>query len=233
MFAGQYRVPAARLLKYQHNMEHTLYNQKGEKIGTLDLGDRMFGVRWNSDVVREVIDILAGNRRKSTAHTKNRGDVSGGGKKPWRQKGTGRARHGSTRSPIWVGGGVTHGPRSEKDYTRKVNIGARRKALAMVLSKKLKDGEIFFVDTIKPDAPKTKRAADIMKKFGEAVGAEKFAGRGGRTLVLIDSSAPETTRAFRNLPFVDIEEARNVNVEKAILPKYLVITKESLNRITV
>ncbi len=212
-------------------MEQPLYNQIGENIGTVALSEKLFGVRWNPDMVHEVVRLLMASRRKGTAHTKDRGDVSGGGKKPWRQKGTGRARHGSTRSPLWVGGGVSHGPNKAKNYVRKINIATRRKALAAVLSKKLKDGEIFFVDQITMSEPKTKIAADTVKKFAGAVGAEKFAGRGGRTLILLEKSVPETIRAFRNLPYVTIEESRNVNVEKALLPKYLVMTKESLSHI--
>ncbi|MEK7576257.1 MAG: 50S ribosomal protein L4 [Patescibacteria group bacterium] len=214
-------------------MEQPLYNQLGENIGTVALSEKLFGVRWNPDMVHEVVRLLMTSRRRSTAHVKDRGDVSGGGKKPWRQKGTGRARHGSTRSPLWVGGGVTHGPNKAKNYVRKINIATRRRALAVVLSKKLKDGEIFFVDQISMSEPKTKIAAETIKKFAGAVGASNFANRGGRTLILLEKSAPETIRAFRNLPYVTIEESRNVNVEKALIPKYLVLTKESLSHIKV
>lgn len=214
-------------------MEQPLYNQQGEKVGTLPVSDKLFSVRWNPDLVHEVVKILSASRRKSTAHTKDRGEVSGGGKKPWRQKGTGRARHGSTRSPLWVGGGVTHGPRNEKKYGGKVNIAARRRALAVVLSKKLKDGEIFFIDHLSLDAPKTKIAHDAVKKFAGGVGAQNFAARGGRALVLIEKPDQTVIRAMRNLPYVAVEEARNINVEKALLPRYVVITKESLAHIKV
>ena len=98
-------------------MKINLYNQKGEKVGKTDLPDEIFNVEINSDLLHQVIVSQMANKRQSSAHTKDRGDVSGGGKKPWRQKGTGRARHGSRRSPIWVGGGVTFGPKSEKNNT--------------------------------------------------------------------------------------------------------------------
>ena len=97
-------------------MESPIYSIEGKKTGNITLPESVFGVRWNADLVKQVVDSLLSTKRKPVAHTKNRGEVAGGGKKPWQQKGTGRARHGSTRSPIWVGGGITHGPRNEKNY---------------------------------------------------------------------------------------------------------------------
>src|SRR3989344_9536903 len=129
-------------------MESVIYNIEGKKIGTVTLSERVFGVRWNADLVKQEADSLLSTKRKNVAHTKDRGEVRGGGKKPGRQKGTGRARHGSSRSPIWKGGGVTHGPRSAKIYARKINRSAARKALLVTLSRKYKDGEIIFVDSL-------------------------------------------------------------------------------------
>ena len=108
-------------------METTIYSKDGKQKGKINLPEDIFGLKWNADLVHEVITSLGMAKRSPIAHTKNRGEVSGGGKKPWQQKGTGRARHGSIRSPIWVGGGVAHGPRNEKNFMRKVN-------------KKVKDG---------------------------------------------------------------------------------------------
>ena len=110
-------------------MEQKVYNQKGEEAGKIKLPESIFGVPWNADLVHQVVVAMTSSMRHSIANTKTRGEVSGGGKKPWQQKGTGRARHGSTRSPIWVGGGIAHGPRKEKNYDRKINKKARAKAL--------------------------------------------------------------------------------------------------------
>src|SRR4051812_16206027 len=129
-------------------MEATVYNQQGKSAGKIKLPEAVFGVPWNADLVHEVVRLMNSNSRTNVAHAKTRGEVRGGGKKPWKQKGTGRARHGSTRSPIWVGGGVAHGPRKDKNFDRKINKKARAKALYTILSRKFKDGEILFVDSV-------------------------------------------------------------------------------------
>ncbi len=214
-------------------MEAPLYNQSGEKIGTLVLPEKVFGVRWKPTLVHEVVLALQASRRAGTAHAKGRGEVRGGGKKPWRQKGTGRARHGSTRSPIWVGGGVAHGPRSEKNYTKKVNIQARRTALASLLSQKLKDGEALFVDALSLSESKTKHAASLLKEFSEKSGVGSVGKKGGRALILLPKSDPAIIRAFRNLPYVTVAEARNLNAEEALTPKYLLFTKNAVEKISV
>src|ERR1043166_6090887 len=129
-------------------IQSKIYDQKGGEAGTINLPARVFGAPWRSDLVHQVVESMRSNKRAGTADTKDRGEVRGGGKKPWKQKGTGRARHGSSRSPLWVGGGVTHGPLAEKNYKRKISKKMRAQALFSVLSKKLKDGEIIFVDTL-------------------------------------------------------------------------------------
>lgn len=214
-------------------MEAPLYNQEGFEVGTITLPEKLFGARWNPELVKQVVWMMQSSRRAGTAHSKGRGEVSGGGKKPWRQKGTGRARHGSTRSPIWVGGGVTHGPTSDKKYGKKINIKTRRKALAAVLSRKIKDEEIIFLDKILLSDAKTKTAASMLKKIGGSLDKKTLGARGGRTLVVLEDPNTQAIRALRNLPFVTVEESRNINAEKALTPKFLIMTKHAIEKIIV
>ena len=138
-------------------METKIFNQKGKEAGTIALPEAIFGLPWNADLVYQVVNSLRSSARDPIAHTKTRGEVRGGGRKPWQQKGLGKARHGSIRSPIWVGGGVTHGPRKDKNYDRKVNKQAKLKALNVILSKKFRDNEILFLQGLTLDNPKDKR----------------------------------------------------------------------------
>src|SRR5579872_7365345 len=137
---------AEKVEKTPVSLSATVYDQKGKESGTVTLPDAVFGLKWNADLAHQVATSMESSARTNVAHTKNRGDVRGGGKKPWQQKGTGRARHGSTRSPLWVGGGVAHGPRNDKNYNRKINRKMKSAALAAVLSAKAKANEIILVE---------------------------------------------------------------------------------------
>lgn len=208
-------------------MQVKVYNQQGEETGTLELPEGIFGVKWNADLVHQVAVSYAANARAGTAHTKNRGDVSGGGKKPWRQKGTGRARHGSTRSPIWIGGGVSHGPRSDKNYEKKINKKMARKALYTVLSAKVRDRQIIVLDVMNFAEAKTRHAAGMFKHFS---GKDEFAkivtGRGA--LVALAGKDAAARRALRNLPFVAVDEVRNLNAYTLLQHKFLVLPKDAV-----
>src|SRR3989338_4393818 len=127
-------------------MEAKVYTQDGKESGKVKLPEDVFNLPWNSDLVHQVVVSMESNARVTVAHTKDRSEVSGGGKKPWKQKGTGRARHGSIRSPLWIGGGVTHGPRNEKNFKKKINKKMKIKALYVVLSEKLRNNEILFLN---------------------------------------------------------------------------------------
>src|SRR3989338_1624991 len=155
-------------------METQIYNQIGKPVGKITLPEGVFNVRWNADLVKQVADSLLSAKRKNIAHTKDRSEVRGGGKKPWQQKGTGRARHGSIRSPIWVGGGVTGGPRNEKNFDRKVSKKMRAKALYTILSQKLRDGEVLFVDKMALAEPKTKVAVQALHSLSAVKGFERM-----------------------------------------------------------
>src|SRR5271167_3601336 len=143
-------------------MNADVYNLQNQKVGAMELPAAVFGARWNSVLVKQVLEAQSANKRSPWAHTKDRSEVRGGGKKPWAQKGTGRARHGSTRSPIWIGGGKAHGPRNDRDYSQKVNKKMKRTALFSVLSRKAKDGEVKVFESLMIEAPKTKVLASTL-----------------------------------------------------------------------
>jgi large subunit ribosomal protein L4 len=164
---------------------------------------------------------MQANARRSTAHTKDRGEVRGGGKKPWKQKGTGRARHGSTRSPIWKGGGVAHGPRNEKNFSRTINQGMRQKALLVALSRKMKDGEVVFVDSIEMAAPKTKEAKAVLSAF--ARGFSGMAKNKNAALIALPTAHTPTMKSFQNFGNVTVDDVRNLNPVSVLSSKYLLI----------
>ena len=166
-------------------MKSKMYTRDGKETGDVTLPETVFGVTWNPNLVHEVVVGMQANARTSTAHTKDRGEVRGGGKKPWKQKGTGRARHGSSRSPIWTGGGITFGPRSEKDYSVKINKKVRAKALATVLSKKLADQEILFVDSLIMTEPKTKDAKAVLTALAKGTGQDSLATKRKNSAIVV------------------------------------------------
>ena len=211
-------------LKPKAILEVSLYNQQAEKIGEVELPDAVFNVSMNRDLLYQVVTSQMANKRQNIAHIKERGEVRGGGKKPWRQKGTGRARHGSIRSPIWKGGGVTFGPRSERVFKKKINKKMARKALMVALSSKVKDKELAVIDSIKLDDWKTKEMAKVIN---ELVGV--FPTKYGSILLVIPEKLNDTVeRAARNLPRVDIMEAKNLNALDVIARKNLLMTKDAV-----
>jgi len=206
--------------------EATIFTLAGDKAGTVSLPQELFGAPWNADLVHQVVVGMQANARIVTAHTKFRGEVAGGGKKPWKQKGTGRARHGSNRSPIWVGGGTTHGPRAEKIYAVKINRKMRSAALASVLSKKLKDGEVIFVDSLAFAKPTTKDAVAALAAIAKASGADMLATkRKNAAVIALASKDVNTEKSFRNIGSLITEEVRNLNPVDLVTKKYLVIEK--------
>lgn len=202
-------------------METKIYNIQGKETGTFTLPENIFGLPWNADLVHQVVTAMRANARGPIAHTKDRGEVRGGGKKPWAQKGTGRARHGSSRSPIWKGGGVTHGPRNDKSYTQKINKQARQKALLVALSRKFKDGEIVFVDTIEMTTPKTKDAKMMLSALSKHIGG--FTKKSNAALIALPRVHAATQKSFANIGNVEAVEVRNLNPVLVLSSKYLVI----------
>lgn len=203
-------------------MESILYNSKGEKAGKIELPENIFGVQWNADLLHLVVVGMQANARGPVAHTKDRGEVRGGGRKPWQQKGTGRARHGSSRSPIWRGGGITHGPRNDKSYAVKINRQARQKALLVALSRKYKDGQIIFVDSIEMQVPKAAAAKTLLAGLTKA-GFKLNYKRNSALITLPERHLP-TMKSFGNFGNVEVLETRNLNPLNVLSSKYLVIT---------
>jgi large subunit ribosomal protein L4 len=207
-------------------MEAKIYNQTGKSVGTIALPTEVFGAKMNRDLVHQVLVSEAGNARNNIAYAKDRSAVRGGGRKPWKQKGGGRARHGSTRSPIWVGGGVTHGPLTEKDYTRKINRKMKAGAIYSVLSEKMKAGEIIFVDDIKAKDVKTKEAKEILKSLATIEGCADLATkRKNAAFIALGKKDKEAERIFSNIKSVFTGEWRNITVSDLLKYKYIVVSQ--------
>lgn len=210
-------------------MKATLYKQTGSESGNIEIPESVFGLSWNSDLVHQVVTSLRTNLRKPVAHTKDRGEVRGGGKKPWKQKGTGRARHGSSRSPIWVGGGVTHGPRNEKNFARTVSKKMKAKALYTILSKKFKDNEIVFIDNLALSAPKTKEALGVFQNLGKIGSLKNISKKTNALYLALDKKDQDVERSFRNFGNVKVEEARNLNPLAAASYKHIVFVNPDVS----
>lgn len=208
-------------------MKAILYNQQGEEVGTTLLSKEIFDVKMNSDLLHQIIVSQMANRRKVIAHTKDRGEVRGGGKKPWRQKGTGRARHGSIRSPLWRGGGVTFGPRKEKIFKKKIPKKMKRKALFMALSDKFNNNLLIVLDGLKLEKVKTKFLAELIGNWRSKI--KNF--KKGNTLIILPNYDKNIILSARNIPGVDTIWAGNLNALDVLSYKYLVLVKESIKTI--
>ncbi len=205
-------------------MDTKIFSQDGKESGKIALPESVFGVAWNADLMHEVVVGMQANARASTADTKGRGDVRGGGKKPWKQKGTGRARHGSSRSPIWAGGGVAHGPTSEKNYTKKINKNVRSKALAITLTKKLADGELIFVDALAFSAPKAADAKNIVKALATGATQPTLATkRKNAALILLSKRDENVELSFRNFGNYEVAHVKDVNPVDLLTYKFVVV----------
>lgn len=197
---------------------------EGKKVGTIALPEKIFSAPWRSDLVHQVVTAMQANLRQNRAHTKNRAEVAGGGKKPWKQKGTGQARHGSTRSPLWRHGGVTFGPRKERDYGEKINRKMRLGALLSALSRKARDGELILVDAFSFASPKTSVAKSALAKLAEGAGARGFVSKkGNAALVALAAHNPNAVKSFRNFGNLKTEEVRSLNPLDVLSYPYLII----------
>lgn len=208
-------------------MKAELINLQNEKVGEIDLPEEIFNQKWNPVLVKQVLDAQIVNSRKNLAHAKTRAEVSGGGKKPWRQKGTGRARHGSIRSPIWVGGGKAHGPTKEEIFSKKINKKMKRLAIFSALSKKLKDNEIKFFDSLNISEPKTKIIFSYLKNILNLSKKSKKAD----VLFIPESENKNIYKAARNILKTKVLDPKSLNVYDLLNYKNIFIDKNSLQTI--
>lgn len=206
-------------------MKVNVYTTEGKVAKTLELPETIFGAKWNADLVSQVLYSQASNRRAGTAHTKDRSEVSGGGKKPWNQKGSGRARHGSSRSPIWRHGGVTFGPRNDKNYKKTIPKAMKVAALFSMLSAKVAEGRVIFVDTIAENTGKTKNADMIMKNLSSIEGFKTLCYKKPNNVYMTTKKGEEMSkRAFRNLPYMTLHNMDDLNPLDLANTRYLVIS---------
>ena len=200
-------------------MKVKVYSKEGKELEEISLNEKIFNVELNSQLIYDVVNSELAEKRQNTAKVKKRGEVRGGGRKPWRQKGTGRARVGSIRSPLWPGGGKIFGPDTERVYSKKINKKAKRKALFMALSEKARGNNLILLDELKVSSPKTREMNSILKN-------QKLDNES----VLIASSLydADLIRASRNLKGKELVEARNLNPLSVLKYKYLLMPKSSL-----
>lgn len=197
-----------------------LYDMKANEVGKLDLNDALFNAEYNESVIHQAVVTRLANERQGTKSTLTRSEVRGGGAKPWRQKGTGRARQGSIRSPQWVKGGVVFAPKS-RDFSKKMNYKAKEVALFAALSQKIRNDEVIFIDEIKIDAPKTKEMTAFLKAFNlnESV------------LMVLDSADEAILRASANLQKVSTLPVRLINTYDVVKNVKIVISKKAVEYI--
>lgn len=213
------------------SLEAKILDANGKEKGSLKLPESIFGLPWNSDLVHQVTTSYMSNKRTPVAHTKDRAEVAGGGKKPWRQKGTGRARHGSIRSPLWRGGGITFGPTNERNYDKKVNKKMKTKALFIVLSKKFRDGEVFFVEDFKVNEPKTAVARETLAALSKASGLGSLLSKKKNSAsILLNVKDADVERAMANFSNIEVGEVRNLSILDILTVKNIIIStpEESL-----
>ena len=195
----------------------TLYNKGGEKVGDVQLKDEIFNVSVREDLIHAAVVAHLANQRRGQARTKSRAEVSGGGAKPWKQKGTGHARAGSNTSPIWRRGGVAHGPNG-RDYSRKFPKRVGRKALASVLSARMQEGKIAVIEDFKFSSPKTKDAIKILEGLKLA----------GKILVIMNSPDENVRKSFRNIKGVCLRDPLSLNTYDVLDCDHLLISKGGL-----
>lgn len=213
-------------------MKYPVYNIEGEKVKEIDLNDSIFNIDVKPEVIHEVVVAQMANNRRPVAHTKTRSEVKGGGRKPWRQKGTGRARHGSIRSPLWVGGGVVFGPRNDRNFSKKINKKMRKKAILMALSDRFSESNAIIVESLNIETPKTKEAVSIFSKFFNKIFGSKdkkdINSIGYKFLIITPNTNQNLILALRNIPKVKVIRADSLNTKDLVDYPKLIILEDSI-----
>ena len=196
-----------------------LFNQEGKQVGDIQLNDNVFGVEVNTDAMHQVVVALLANKRQGTQSAKTRAEVRGGGIKPWRQKGTGRARQGSIRAPQWIKGGVVFAPKP-RDYRMSVPKSMRRVAMKSTLTSKVQDGQMIVLETLAFEAPKTKKMVEVLKAF-----------EAKKTLIITGEANEVLYKSARNIADIEIMPVNNINVYDLLKFEKLIITKDAVSKI--
>lgn len=206
-----------------------IYNQKAEAIGEMELAEKVFGVKANESLVHQAVVTQLANERQVLAHTKDRSEVRGGGRKPWRQKGTGRARQGSIRAPQWIGGGVVFGPLKTRNFSQKINKKMKQKAMFMALSDKLANNNLVVLDNLELKEYKTKTFNGILENLEKKI----FNGKEKKRSVLVinEKSDDKVRKSGSNLEGVEILNLDNINIVDLLKYKKLVITADAVKKV--
>ncbi|MCK5459794.1 50S ribosomal protein L4 [Candidatus Parcubacteria bacterium] len=217
------------------------YNQQLDEIGKQELNPAVFGVKAKPSLIKQVVVAQQANSRQVLAHAKDRSEVRGGGKKPWKQKGTGRARAGSSRSPIWIGGGVTFGPTKERNFSLKINKKMKKKALFMCLSDKVKNEKIILFDKIELKKIQTKKIVEILKKIDEKIIKSKIdksderknrsKKRKDSILLILSDKSENIVKSAKNIPNIKTIKPNCLNTVEVLKYKYLITTVGAVKKI--
>lgn len=214
----------------------TIYNQKAEKVAETDLASNIFDVKINHDLIHQAMLAQMGNERQVLAHTKGRSEVRGGGKKPWKQKGTGRARAGSSRSPIWIGGGVTFGPTNNRNFSKRINKKMKIKAVCMVFSDKVISNDIRIVDELIIENYKTKDFNNIINALLRADNNKSEKDDSIKTnkksvLIINDKNDEKVRYSASNIPGTKVINMQNINILDLLKYRNLIITQNGIKEL--
>jgi large subunit ribosomal protein L4 len=205
-------------------MQIKVYNQTAEAIKDLEVSSKAYGLKPNNELLQQAVVAQRANQRQVLAHTKDRSEVAGTGKKPWKQKGTGRARAGSRRSPIWIGGGVTFGPTKDRNFKLKINQKMKQKAMFMALSDKVATGTMLVLDELSADSFKTKKFSSLLGAF-----ETKVLKNDRRDILIINEGKDEKVYySLRNLAGVKVINLENINLLDLLAHRNLLLTEQAV-----